>query len=170
MRDPVSTQRHGTMRQALRALGLVFSALPVLVCLAGAAPAADTRDPPGRVGRLAFTEGTVSFHGADQDQWSPATPNWPVSSGQSFWTEPNSRAEIQVGNAEIRMDQSTELDVVRLEDGQLVVSVPVGTVNVHLRGDPDGAVQVQTPRGQVSLLKGGSYHVDAGHPNGDQPS
>src|SRR6202008_5022781 len=44
-------------------------------------------DPPGRVGRLSYVEGTASFHNGDQDQWSPATINYPVIAGQSYWTE-----------------------------------------------------------------------------------
>src|SRR5579883_1232898 len=46
-------------------------------------------DPPSRVGRLARLTGTVSFHTADQDSWSPATANYPVTTGNSFWTEPS---------------------------------------------------------------------------------
>src|SRR5262249_726493 len=32
-------------------------------------------EPPGRVGRLAFTQGTVSFHSHDQDGWTRAAVN-----------------------------------------------------------------------------------------------
>jgi hypothetical protein len=144
------------------ALGLAVGATP--------AEAQAPQDPPARVGRLSYIDGTVSFHAADQDQWTPATLNWPVTSGQSFWTEPNARAEIQVGATEIRLDQATELDVVRLDDGAIVLGVPVGAINVHLRANPAGAVQVQTARGQVSLLTAGSYHIDSGHPDGQTPS
>ena len=49
-------------------------------------------DPPARVGRLSYIEGTVSFHGPDPDQWTPATLNYPVVAGASFWTEPGARA------------------------------------------------------------------------------
>src|SRR3546814_16186663 len=38
-------------------------------------------DPPARVGRLAQMTGTVSFHTAEADQWSPASLNYPVKSG-----------------------------------------------------------------------------------------
>src|SRR6476646_5241113 len=49
-------------------------------------------DPPERVGRLARVSGTVSFHTQDDDQWSPATANYPVYAGNAFWTEPNAQA------------------------------------------------------------------------------
>jgi len=49
-------------------------------------------DPPSRVGRLSNISGTVSFHTIDQDQWSPAELNYPITTGNSFWTEPGARA------------------------------------------------------------------------------
>ena len=36
-------------------------------------------DPPGRVGRLAFLEGTVSFHDANRTDWTPAMVNMPIT-------------------------------------------------------------------------------------------
>src|SRR5262249_50806113 len=35
-------------------------------------------DPPTRVGRLAFVEGTVSYHDAERTDWQPATINRPL--------------------------------------------------------------------------------------------
>ena len=56
-------------------------------------------DPPTRVGRLAQVSGTVSFHAQDEDQWNPATLNFPVVQGNAFWTEPNAQAVIEVSAA-----------------------------------------------------------------------
>ena len=126
-------------------------------------------DPPARVGRLSVIDGTVSFHTADQTDWSPATLNYPVTTGTSFWTEPNSRSEIQFGEGEVRMDQSTSLDIVELSDSQTQFQINQGVVNVHLATLPSGGVSLLTPLGSVEVLAPGSYHVDAGVPNGDQP-
>jgi hypothetical protein len=114
-------------------------------------------------------DGTVSFHTADQTDWSPATVNYPVTTGTSFWTEPNSRAELQFGEGEVRMDQSTSLDVVELSDSQTQFQVNQGVVNLHLSTMPAGGVSLLTPLGSVEVLAPGSYHVDAGVPNGDAP-
>jgi hypothetical protein len=126
-------------------------------------------DPPARVGRLSYMEGTVSFHTADQTTWAPATLNYPVTSGLSLWTEPNSRSEVEVGDAEVRMDQSTALDINHLDDTQTQLQVNQGVINVHLRTLPSGGVSVITPSGQVDLLAPGRYHIDAGQPNGTTP-
>jgi hypothetical protein len=119
-------------------------------------------DPPGRVGRLSYVEGTVSFHAGDQEQWAAAVLNYPVTSGTAFWTEPESRAEIQIGGAEVRLDQSTELDIVRLDDEGTQLHVGQGVVNVHLRSAPPNGIHVVTPHSEADLLKAGSYRIDAG--------
>src|SRR6185312_2683078 len=124
-------------------------------------------DPPARVGRLSYMDGTVSFHTADQTEWAPATLNYPVVAGESFWTEPQARAEIQVGPAEFRLDESTALDIVALDDVRTHLGLAQGTINVHLRTSPRGGVEVLTPQGTVMLNTAGSYHIEALPGNGD---
>ena len=51
-----------------------------------AAPDQQGGDPPTRVGRLARLSGSVSFHAQDDEQWNPATLNFPVVQGNAFWT------------------------------------------------------------------------------------
>jgi len=142
-------------------------ALAGIILAAPAAIATALADPPARVGRLSDVEGTVSFHAGDQDQWSPATLNYPVTGGQSYWTEPQSRAEIEVGSAAIRLDESTELDVQALDDGATRLELPRGVLNIAIRALPPGGAQVTTPGGQIDFLAPGSYHVYV--PGGDAP-
>ena len=40
---------------------------------AGTVALAQSADPPGRVGRLSYMDGTVSFHTSEQTEWAPAT-------------------------------------------------------------------------------------------------
>src|SRR5262245_38154270 len=61
-------------------------------------------DPPTRVGRLAKASGTVSFHTADQDQWTRASLNYPVTGGNSFWTEPQANAVLEIGANRLYMN------------------------------------------------------------------
>src|ERR1700730_2430136 len=146
--------------------------LGTLVGLLGvcATAASALADPAARVGRLSYTEGTVSFHTSDQDQWVPATVNYPVVTGNSFWTEPQSKAEIHVGSLEIRMDETTALDAGALDDRATRLQVEQGVVNLHLRSMPPGGLQILMARGEVDLVEPGRYHIDAGHPNGDAPA
>ena len=68
-------------------------------------------EPPGRVGRLAFTEGSVSFHDQDDVAWSKAVVNTPLTSGDSVWTEPSARSELSVAGTRVRLEGGTQLDV-----------------------------------------------------------
>src|SRR5579872_7603618 len=86
----------------------VAVALGAILLLAPPLAAPSFADPPGRVGRLSYIDGTVSLHAPDQDQWSAAVINYPVTTGDGFWTQPQSRVEIQVGAVEMRLDESTE--------------------------------------------------------------
>jgi hypothetical protein len=127
------------------------------------APEANSPEPPARVGRISLLQGTVSWHTADQNQWSPAVLNYPITSGDAFWTEPNARAELRIGDDSLRLDSATELDVQQLDDHTLVVAVPQGTINVHVQSLPEGdSYRVTTPRGTVDLFTAGTYRIDAG--------
>ncbi|MFO0998562.1 MAG: DUF6600 domain-containing protein, partial [Alphaproteobacteria bacterium] len=142
-------------RRLLLALVLVLGSLPVR-----AEPVQP--DPPGRVGRLSYFEGTVSYHRANEDHWSAAKRNYPVTSGDSFWTEPRSRAEIQVGPVALRMDERSELDVARLDDTVTEFELRQGTLAVTVRAAPPDGVHILTPRGEVVLARKGTYRIDAG--------
>ena len=61
-------------------------------------------DPPGRVARLGYLSGTVSFSPAGEDGWNQATVNRPLSPGDRLWAETGSRAEIQGGGAMVRLN------------------------------------------------------------------
>src|SRR5258708_28981280 len=77
-----------------RFLHISVSIVLGFVTLTGAATAQSA--PPGRIGRLAYINGPVSFHDEDQTQWAPAIVNRPLSTGDSLWTEPNARSEASI--------------------------------------------------------------------------
>ena len=146
------------------AVALSLTVAPA-VSFAGVAPSLSRQagDPPARVGRLAQIAGTVSFHTADEDHWSPATLNYPVTSGNAFWTEPGGRAEIEVAGTRLLMGEQTELDVDTLDEQSLVATEPQGEVYLRVRHLGDGQTDVvQTPRGVVTIRTPGRYAVVAG--------
>jgi uncharacterized protein DUF6600 len=152
--------------------GLVLAQPLPPQALAQGAPSAPSRlgapdqqggDPPARVGRLARISGTVSFHTQDQDQWNPAVTNYPVTSGSSFWTQPNAQAVIEVSGSRIVMAPTTELDIATLNDTTFQGTTPQG--EVYLRLLPSGQGEnyaLQTPRGLASLNVPGRYGIVAG--------
>jgi len=119
-------------------------------------------DPPTRVGRLSFIEGTVSFHD-DQGGWSPAVVNTPLTSGDAIWTEPNARSELSVAGTRVRLDNATQLELLAINDSQTRLQVDRGRIDVKTYTlDTDQPYQIVTPRGTISLQAQGDYYVEAG--------
>ncbi len=171
----------GTMRQNSRLFRLSASAaIGALLCnavlpvaLAQRAPPLPTvqtvpteqnqADPPDRVGRIASQSGAVSFRTSADTQWSAAASNYPVSSGNAFWTEPSARAELEISASRVDMSGQTEFDVTTLDAGGLQAVIPQGEVYLHLTDlAPNEAWSVQTPRGVVRLTTPGRYGIQSG--------
>ena len=120
-------------------------------------------DPPGRVGRVAAIAGQVSFHTADQDHWEPATVNYPVTSGNAFWTQPQASADLGVGGTRATLDQSTELDIETLDDQRFIATAPQGEIYLRVTDLQPGEIDtIRTPRGEVRIMAPGRYSIAAG--------
>ncbi|MFZ0285740.1 MAG: hypothetical protein WAL32_10975 [Terriglobales bacterium] len=81
-------------------LGLAFSTM----ALSASATAQDQgqdqqEDPPSRVARIGYLEGSVSFQPAGETDWVGAVPNRPLTTGDQLWSDQDSRAELQLGSA-----------------------------------------------------------------------
>jgi hypothetical protein len=120
-------------------------------------------DPPGRVGRLAFLQGTVSFHDNQQTDWAPALVNTPVTSGDAIWTEPNARSEISIAGTRVRMDSASQLDMLALDDTMTRMQLDQGRIDIKtFTYDTKQPYEIVTPRGTISLQQQGDYYVEAG--------
>ncbi len=118
-------------------------------------------DPPDRVGRLNFISGTVSFHPASLDEWAPATPNYPLTTGDHLWTDQDGQAEVHVGSLAIRLAASTDFEFLNLDDSTVQIRLTVGSLNVRVRElGPDNVVEIDTPNSSLTLTRPGSYRVD----------
>ena len=120
-------------------------------------------DPPARVGRLAGINGSVSYHGQEDSEWSPASVNLPVQAGNAFWTQPGAQADVEVSATRITMAPETELDIATLDDSNFQGIEPQGATYLRVRAaDPSETYSVQTPRGLVSFSAPGRYEVVSG--------
>ncbi len=130
------------------------------------APQGTGGDPPAIAGRLAQMSGSVSFHTAADQSWTAAIQNYPVTAGDSYWTEPQAGATLEIGQDEAVLDGSTELDVGSLDQQQFAVTEPQGAVYLQLSQLPDGqSVTVNTPRASVQITAVGRYEIVAGDTN-----
>jgi hypothetical protein len=118
-------------------------------------------DPPGRVARLGYLSGTVSFSPAGEDSWNQATMNRPLSPGDRLWAETGSRAEIQVGGAMVRLNAGTAVSVLNLDDNITQLQLTEGSLYVHVRRlEPDQSVEIDTPHLAFTLREPAVYRID----------
>src|SRR5262249_44316566 len=95
------------MRKASLRLVSLFAALLAIAFALPQRAAADDDDPPSRVARLSQIRGAVSFNPAGTDDWVDAVPNRPMTTGDKIWADNNSRAELRVGGASLRISGNT---------------------------------------------------------------
>ncbi|MGC1448569.1 MAG: DUF6600 domain-containing protein [Candidatus Sulfotelmatobacter sp.] len=119
------------------------------------------QDPPGRVARLNFSQGSVSFRPAGEDDWVTAVPNRPMVSGDDLWADDNSRAEVHVGSAAIRLGSKTGITFLSLDDRTTQIRLAQGSLILRVRHvDDDDNYEIDTPNIAFSLLQPGEYRVD----------
>ncbi len=118
-------------------------------------------DPPGRVGRVSFLSGTVSFYSDADEGWREALLNYPVTSENSLWTERDARAEVRIGSTALRLDEDSVLDFQRINDDDTLAYLQRGALNLRIRDlDKRDVYRVITPEGQVTLRARGRYRID----------
>jgi hypothetical protein len=132
------------------------------IALLGATAAAqDEDDPPGRVARMNFSQGSVSFQPGGEGDWVSAVANRPLTTGDNLWTERNSRAELHVGSTSVRMGPETSLTFLQLDDRTAQFRLSEGSMILRVRHlDDDDLVEVDTPNAAFSVLKNGEYRID----------
>lgn len=124
-------------------------------------PISPGEDPPGRAGRLSFLAGTVSFQPGGVEDWVPATPNRPLTTGDRLWTEPGARAEVQTSNAALRLNARTNFTFLNLNDTTTQIQISSGTLGIRLRRlDQNEVFEIDTPQTAFTLLRPGEYRVD----------
>src|ERR1700675_4797745 len=103
-------------------------------------------DPPSRVARLGYMEGSVSFQPAGEPDWVQAVANRPMTTGDKLWADKDSRAELQLGSSVIRLDANTGFSFLNLDDNTVQIQLTSGAINVTVRRLSDGDdFEVDTP-------------------------
>jgi hypothetical protein len=122
----------------------------------------DNDDPPTRVARLGYIEGSVSFQPAGEDDWVQAVPNRPMTTGDKLWADKDSRAELQLGSAVIRLSENTGLSFLNLDDNTVQLQLSSGAINVHVRRlDQNDDFEVDTPNLAFTVSQPGTYRLNA---------
>jgi hypothetical protein len=124
-------------------------------------------DPPTRVARLQYMSGEVSVQPGGVNDWVPAVVNRPLTTADRVWTDKDSRTEMHLGNAYMRMNAETSITLTNLADETVQVELDQGTLNLRVRHLYEGEIyEVDTPNLAFTVTKSGDYRFDV-DPNGD---
>jgi len=130
-------------------------------------PALADDDPPGRVARLNYIQGSISFQPGGETDWVQANPNRPLTTGDNLWADRNSRGELHIGSSSIRIGSETGITFLNLDDRTVQIQLAQGTLNVRVRRlDGGDAFEIDTPNLAFTLERAGEYRVDV-DPNGN---
>ena len=145
----------GPRARCNRSLALTLAFL----ALAASSPA--WADPPGRVGRIAETDGNVWLFDDEQGEWVQARRNQPVTEGDRLSAEQGGRAEVQIGSATLRLDGGTDVEFTQLDDARVRARLHGGSVALRTRsGESAREFAVVTEEGRYEPLRPGHYRVD----------
>ncbi len=139
-----------------------------LLCVAGlfmlAAPQAradEDKDPPKRVARISYVDGSVSLQPGGQGDWGSAPRNRPVTIGDKLWVDKDSRAELQAGQAAFHLGSMTALSFLNLDEGITQVRMAEGSVNFRVRELKEGDLyEIDTPNLAFTVKEAGAFRID----------
>jgi hypothetical protein len=118
-------------------------------------------DPPGRVARLDYINGSVSVQPNGTEEWAPAVVNRPLTNADNIWADKSSRAELSVATGVLRMSSETSLTLSNISDNTVQVTLHQGTLNLRVRRLSDGETyEVDTPNLAFMVQKSGEYRFD----------
>ena len=134
----------------------------------GMEPSADdTQDPPSRVARMSYMDGSVSVQPGGSGEWGSAAKNRPVTIGDKLWTDKDSRAELQAGQASIHVGSMTALSFLNLDQNVIQMRLAEGHVNFRVRELRQGEIyEIDTPNLAFTVREAGAFRVDVNE-NGD---
>jgi uncharacterized protein DUF6600 len=141
---------------------VLFLLLIVAIFVGAPRPASaqDDQDPPGRVARLNYIQGAVSYQVSGDKDWIEADPNRPLTTGDNLWVDKDSRGEVHIGASSIRLSNETGISFLNLDDRTIQIQLAQGTIQIHYRHQvPGDAFEIDTANIAFTLTKRGEYRI-----------
>lgn len=127
----------------------------------------DQDDPPGSIARISYLQGGVSLQAYGSDDWSQAPVNYPMVGGDRLYTGGGSRAVVQLGGAELRVWQLTDVTLTNQTDNYQQIGLASGYLRLHVsQMNPGSQIEVDTPNDAVIVERPGDYRIEAFPQNG----
>jgi hypothetical protein len=150
------------LKTKMRWMNVLVGIVLLTTALPQRAAAQDQDDPPGRVARLGYMQGSVSFQPAGESDWVQAVSNRPMTTGDRLWADQDSRAEVELGSAVIRLAANTGFSFLNLDDRTVQVELTSGSLNISVRRlERDDIFEVDTPNQAFSVFQSGRYRIEA---------
>jgi hypothetical protein len=125
-------------------------------------------NPPERIARVQYMSGQVSIAPCEGNDWVAAALNQPLRAPICIWADKDSRAELNVGSAFIRMGSETSVALSTINRGTIQFRVNQGVASLSVRYLFPGEIyEIDTPNTTLTLMKPGVYRVSV-FPNQDQ--
>jgi hypothetical protein len=130
----------------------------------------DMHDPPSRVARVSFLDGSVSLQPGGTGDWGAAAKNRPMTVGDKLWVDKDSRAELQAGQVAIHLGSMTALSFLNLDQNITQMRLAEGQVNFRVRELREGETyEVDTPNIAFTVKEAGAFRINVNE-NGDLSS
>src|SRR5580704_4568991 len=124
-------------------------------------PAAEDQDPPSRVARLNYMEGSVSFQPGGENDWVDAVLNRPLVTGDNLWADEDSRAEVHIGSTALRLGSKTGITLLEVSDRAAQIRLAQGSLIVNVRHvDDEDSYEIDTPNVAFVVKQPGDYRID----------
>lgn len=121
----------------------------------------NAQDPPGRVARLNYMEGSVSFQPGGENDWVDAVLNRPLVTGDNLWADENSRAEVHIGSTALRLGAKTGITLLEVSDRAAQIRLAQGSLIVRIRHvDDEDSYEIDTPNVAFVVTQPGDYRID----------
>src|ERR1700691_929112 len=128
----------------------------------------NTQDPPGRVPRLSYMQGSVSFQPGGANDWVDAGLNRPLVTGDNLWADEDSRAEVHIGSTALRLGAKTGITLLEVSDRAVQIRLAQGSLIVNVRHvDDEDSYEVDTPNVAFVVMQPGDYRIDV-DPDGNR--
>jgi len=138
-----------------------FALAAVIAAMISSTATLAVADPPSRVARLQYLSGQVSVQPGGVDDWVDAGVNRPLTTADRVWADKDSRGELQLGGALMRISAETSMTLTNVSDQTVQVELDQGTLNVRVRHLYDGEIyEVDTPNVAFTITKSGEYRFD----------
>ncbi len=119
------------------------------------------QDPPGRIARMNYSEGSVSFQPGGEGDWLQAVSNRPLTTGDNLWADKDSRDELHIGSTVLRMGPETSLTFLDLDDRATQLRLAQGSLMLRVRHlDDDDHFEIDTPNLAFTVRRPGEYRID----------